>query len=44
MTPPTTVETHDEADIEDELLFSVREMGVACFPIPGPDSEDGADE
>jgi hypothetical protein len=44
MTPPTIVETQDQADIEDELLFSAREMGVACFPIPGDDAEDGADD
>jgi hypothetical protein len=27
-------------DIESELLFSVREVGIACFPIPEPEFED----
>jgi hypothetical protein len=44
MTPPTVTETHDQADIEDELFFSVREMGVACFPVPEDDADDGADD
>jgi hypothetical protein len=30
----------DGDDIESELFFSVREVGVACFPIPGSEFED----
>jgi len=42
MRPSTPVSgATDEDDLESELLFSVREVGVACFPIPGPEVEQG---
>ena len=33
----------DEDELESELLFSVREVGVACFPIPGPEVDEERD-
>jgi len=33
MKPSAAEATEDEDDIESELCFSVREVGVACFPI-----------
>jgi len=34
---------YDEEDIEAELFSSTREMGVACFPAPEFDVDEGAD-
>jgi len=31
----------DEDELASELLFSVREVGVACFPIPEPEVDEG---
>jgi hypothetical protein len=37
----TTTRAADRRDdIESELLFSVREVGIACFPIPELEFED----
>jgi hypothetical protein len=36
--------THDEDDIESELLYSTREVGVACFPMPDPGLDVGDDD
>jgi hypothetical protein len=32
-----TIRTGDEDELASELLFSVREVGVACFPEPDVD-------
>jgi hypothetical protein len=36
--------TADAEDIEAELFFSTREMGVACFAVPELDVDEGADD
>jgi hypothetical protein len=36
----TTMTPDDGQDIEDELLFSTREAGVTCFPIPDTAADD----
>jgi hypothetical protein len=43
-TSRSAITTADDAeDIEAELFFSTREMGVACFAVPESDVDEGAD-
>jgi hypothetical protein len=42
-TGPSTTPVYAPEDIEAELFSSTREMGVACFPVPEFDVDEGAD-